>query len=327
MDFISNYYSDGKSPRRVSCKKQNLIGCIVRVGFSLLCVVLMVMGISMLVMFYASLNVLGVILRTNFNHRLRYPSALVPIWFEISDDLNYNNWLSPLKSASLTLFLVPLLQGMLGSVLICHPKLWLSIAIGFAGVIAIVVQSINFVHLYYLSGTTHQTAMRELKQVIQESYEVLPGNPESAALNAVMIMGECCGIEGPDDFMSVKLSVNFTVGVNPFENVSLPTWMDLEYAIPSPNVTYYATFKHPPACCSASIYRVLDEQVRFEQAAMCASHFQSEYLIRHGCYSHYFDTYIKTAFRAGFLTSLVIGILWTISGLLTPYVVEDMVLD
>ncbi|KAH9504264.1 hypothetical protein Btru_064481 [Bulinus truncatus] len=148
-----------------------------------------------------------------------------------------------LSSASLTLFLIPLLQGMLGSLLICHPRLWLAIIIGIAGLVAVVTQSANFVQLYYLTSITHQSAIRLLKKVITEKYEVVPGNEQTAAFNLIMIMGECCGVEGPADFRSSRLSVNFTLGVNPYDKIKIPRWMDMGYSIPTPNISFQATFK------------------------------------------------------------------------------------
>ncbi|XP_059140520.1 uncharacterized protein LOC131928473 [Physella acuta] len=289
---------------------------LIRILYAIICIFSCMIGLTFLIVFDMSFSVLGVVLRNNFNFKYRNPSVLVPIWFNIADDLYFNEWSKEMSRSTFVMFIIPVVEGIFGFLLIFFLKFWISAVMSVMGILGIIAQSYFFAQLRDPNGRVHSAARDALKLVIRRSYQLLPGNSATAAFNALMIMGKCCGIEGPKDFVKDQLQFSLIQGQNPLLHFTRPSWIPSTYKVVVPKVTFSSSFKVPPACCDTVVFKSDNETQRFYEVVGCASTDDSPYINQEGCYMHYFLWFFRSEFNVAYVLCLTIGLAWTCLGIL-----------
>ncbi|KAH9504322.1 hypothetical protein Btru_064629 [Bulinus truncatus] len=141
------------------------------------------------------------------------------------------------------------------------------------------------INVMFLSSDLHSRAKQELIETLIQSYEVgaKTQNTFTFILNSVMLMAECCGINGEGDFYSMNLT--------------------FVYSVQETNSTVYVPMKFPPACCNASFV-----QQGFKETLACASSKNVENINEQGCYDTLFDKTVGSFRHQIFaLISVVMG--------------------
>ncbi|CAL1541682.1 unnamed protein product, partial [Lymnaea stagnalis] len=130
----------------------------------------------------------------------RKPSELVPVWFDFSDDLMPSEMFGSFKDSLLLLFIIPLVLAIVGAGFICMPQVSYSLVLIFIGSVSILTFAASYTIVKSVVDGTNTIATENLRRVISKNYHILPGNKIVAAMNALMIIGHCCGVIGPGDF-------------------------------------------------------------------------------------------------------------------------------
>lgn len=115
-----------------------------------------------------------------------------------------------------------------------------------------------------LGSHIHKNGKKELQTQLRRDYQGASTtfNDFTFALNGVMVLGECCGIYGPADF----LKLNLTVEINENGNI----------------VKINPVF--PPACCKEEF---IDKG--YNSVANCAKSKKLQDINQQGCYDHMFN--------------------------------------
>uniref|UniRef100_A0A2C9L8H9 Uncharacterized protein n=1 Tax=Biomphalaria glabrata TaxID=6526 RepID=A0A2C9L8H9_BIOGL len=103
--------------------------------------------------------------------------------------------------------------------------------------IAMLVMTINgqywlTINIMYVTSTLHASTKHDLMKTLHEDYEVgaKTKNSFSFFMNSIMLMGECCGVEGLSDFAKMNLTFVYT----------------------EEKTTKSVPLAFPPACCKAT---------------------------------------------------------------------------
>ncbi|XP_055866180.1 uncharacterized protein LOC106055216 isoform X2 [Biomphalaria glabrata] len=135
--------------------------------------------------------------------------------------------------------------------------------------IAMLVMTINgqywlTINIMYVTSTLHASTKHDLMKTLHEDYEVgaKTKNSFSFFMNSIMLMGECCGVEGLSDFAKMNLTFVYT----------------------EEKTTKSVPLAFPPACCKATFINQ-----GFRETLSCAASKDIENANTEGCYNVLFD--------------------------------------
>ncbi|KAI8775397.1 hypothetical protein BgiBS90_023873, partial [Biomphalaria glabrata] len=216
--------------------------CNLVISFGYLPLIIMSIWLTIRLYYYG-----GKTLMNSFDINDRKLSIFVPVWYHISDNLDFGDWLNLPFMLIIFLCNIWLLNFALGFDLMMSGRTTFTCL--FAIILILCTMALEggiFYNIHGLDSAIMFNIRIKMQALIQKQYKVLSPNDLTVALNMMMVKGDCCGFSGPHDFRNVSLRAVLRKNVKPFPDVQYyedsPPWLRM-FTIPNENLDFDGVFK------------------------------------------------------------------------------------